>query len=142
MSMATCETCGNDYDKAFNVVMKGETHTFDSFECAIHALAPTAPARSIVAITARRRRVSRSCATASETDWRGGLKHDHPENHRALAVSFQIADMNADWISRSVEYDADSRVGSPEADDLRGRGPVARHPLSAEIAQAYSVAYP
>jgi hypothetical protein len=41
MSMATCETCGNDYDKAFNVVMKGETHTFDSFECAIHALAPT-----------------------------------------------------------------------------------------------------
>lgn len=39
--MATCETSGNDYDKAFQVVMKGETHTFDSFECAIHALAPT-----------------------------------------------------------------------------------------------------
>ena len=39
--MATCETCGNDYDKAFNVVMRGESHTFDSFECAIHALAPT-----------------------------------------------------------------------------------------------------
>jgi hypothetical protein len=39
--MATCETCGNDYDKTFEVVMKGKTHTFDSFECAIHALAPT-----------------------------------------------------------------------------------------------------
>jgi hypothetical protein len=39
--MAVCETCGNDYDKAFDVVMGGETHTFDSFECAIHALAPT-----------------------------------------------------------------------------------------------------
>jgi hypothetical protein len=39
--MARCETCGNDYDKAFDIVMRGgETHTFDSFECAIHALAP------------------------------------------------------------------------------------------------------
>ena len=31
---------GNDYDKAFEVSMMGETHTFDSFECAMHALAP------------------------------------------------------------------------------------------------------
>ena len=38
--MAVCETCGNDYDKTFDVVMRGEQHTFDSFECAIHALAP------------------------------------------------------------------------------------------------------
>jgi hypothetical protein len=38
--MATCETCGNDYDKSFELVMQGKTHTFDSFECAIHALAP------------------------------------------------------------------------------------------------------
>src|SRR5262245_3628381 len=36
-----CETCGNDYDKAFQVTKGGVTHTFDSFECAIHALAPT-----------------------------------------------------------------------------------------------------
>ncbi len=39
--MATCETCGNDYDKTFDVHMSGRTHTFDSFECAIQALAPT-----------------------------------------------------------------------------------------------------
>jgi len=39
--MARCETCGNDYDKAFQVSMNGRTHTFDSFECAIHALTPT-----------------------------------------------------------------------------------------------------
>ncbi len=39
--MARCETCGNDYDRSFDVVMAGKTHTFDSFECAIHALAPT-----------------------------------------------------------------------------------------------------
>ena len=35
-----CETCGNEYDKAFEVVMAGKTHAFDSFECAIQALAP------------------------------------------------------------------------------------------------------
>ena len=35
-----CETCGNDYDKAFQVTMAGKSHTFDSFECAIEALAP------------------------------------------------------------------------------------------------------
>ena len=39
--MATCEVCGNDYDKAFEVIRGGESHTFDSFECAIHALAPS-----------------------------------------------------------------------------------------------------
>ena len=38
--MPKCETCGNDYDKAFQVTMRGETHDFDSFECAIEALAP------------------------------------------------------------------------------------------------------
>jgi hypothetical protein len=40
--MATCEVCGNEYDKAIEVsVAGGERHVFDSFECAIHALAPT-----------------------------------------------------------------------------------------------------
>ena len=38
--MAICETCGNDYDKSFEIVMGGKRHVFDSFECAIHALAP------------------------------------------------------------------------------------------------------
>jgi hypothetical protein len=39
--MAKCDSCGNEYDKAFTVTMAGRTHTFDSFECAIHKLAPT-----------------------------------------------------------------------------------------------------
>jgi Rieske Fe-S protein len=39
--MAVCEMCGNDYDKSFEVVLGSESHTFDSFECAIHAVAPT-----------------------------------------------------------------------------------------------------
>lgn len=38
--MARCELCGNDYDKSFQVTMAGKSHTFDSFECAIHVLAP------------------------------------------------------------------------------------------------------
>lgn len=38
--MPACEVCGNEYDKSFEVSRGGETHTFDSFECAIHALAP------------------------------------------------------------------------------------------------------
>jgi len=39
--MAQCETCGNEYDKTFTLSMAGRSHIFDSFECAIHALAPT-----------------------------------------------------------------------------------------------------
>ena len=38
--MAKCEVCGNDYHLSFEVVMSGQAHTFDSFECAIHRLAP------------------------------------------------------------------------------------------------------
>jgi hypothetical protein len=38
--MSQCEVCGNDYDKSFQVLTEGVSHTFDSFECAIHALAP------------------------------------------------------------------------------------------------------
>jgi hypothetical protein len=38
--MTKCEVCGNTYDKAFEIVAAGATHVFDSFECAIHKLAP------------------------------------------------------------------------------------------------------
>ena len=39
--MAQCETCGNHYEHTFQVVYAGVSHIFDSFECAIHRLAPT-----------------------------------------------------------------------------------------------------
>ena len=39
--MATCDACGNDYDKSFQVVLQGKTYTFDCFESAIHTLAPS-----------------------------------------------------------------------------------------------------
>jgi hypothetical protein len=38
--MAKCEVCGNEYDKSFEIRRGGEQHTFDSFECAIHLMAP------------------------------------------------------------------------------------------------------
>lgn len=38
--MAKCDLCGNEYDKTFTVTRDGETRTFDSFECAISAMAP------------------------------------------------------------------------------------------------------
>jgi hypothetical protein len=42
--MPRCEVCGNTYDKTFTIAdAEGAEHVFDSFECAIHALAPTCP---------------------------------------------------------------------------------------------------
>lgn len=39
--MPTCDTCGNDYDKAFSVTtVTGDQYTFDSIECAAQKLAP------------------------------------------------------------------------------------------------------
>lgn len=38
--MDRCEVCGNEYHLAFQVIAAGRTHTFDSFECAAHKLAP------------------------------------------------------------------------------------------------------
>lgn len=38
--MAKCEVCGNDYDKSFELIAGGVRHVFDSFECAIHKVAP------------------------------------------------------------------------------------------------------
>lgn len=39
--MPVCATCGNDYSSAFTVTLAdGTAHHFDSFECAIHKLAP------------------------------------------------------------------------------------------------------
>ena len=39
--MERCETCGNEYERALQITLDGQSHTFDCFECAIHALAPT-----------------------------------------------------------------------------------------------------
>jgi hypothetical protein len=41
--VAVCEVCGNDDNQSFEVIAAGARplrHTFDSFECAIHRMAP------------------------------------------------------------------------------------------------------
>ena len=39
--MSRCDVCGNDYDKALTITQGDRSGTFDSFECAIHAMAPS-----------------------------------------------------------------------------------------------------
>jgi len=39
--MKTCDVCGNEYARCFEVTLAGQTYTFDSFECAVQRLAPT-----------------------------------------------------------------------------------------------------
>jgi len=38
--MGKCDSCGNEYDKSFQLTTQGKTYTFDSFECAIRTVAP------------------------------------------------------------------------------------------------------
>jgi len=38
--MGICDSCGNEYDKSFDLNIAGKTYTFDSFECAIRTVAP------------------------------------------------------------------------------------------------------
>lgn len=38
--MERCECCGNEYDQPIYVTIANKQHTFDSFECAVHTLAP------------------------------------------------------------------------------------------------------
>ncbi len=36
-----CDVCGNRYDSLLEIRVRGESGTYDCFECAIQALAPT-----------------------------------------------------------------------------------------------------
>ncbi|HSB41736.1 MAG TPA: hypothetical protein VLK28_07875 [Methylomirabilota bacterium] len=38
--MGRCDVCGNDYEKVMVISTPTSTGTFDSFECALHAMAP------------------------------------------------------------------------------------------------------
>lgn len=38
--MPRCESCGNTYDKTFEITVGGTTYVVDSFECAIQLIAP------------------------------------------------------------------------------------------------------
>ena len=38
--MAVCEICHNEPEKPIKITIDGKSHMFDSFQCAIYALAP------------------------------------------------------------------------------------------------------
>lgn len=38
--MKVCSSCGNEYPDGFQIKMSDKEYYFDSFECAIHLLAP------------------------------------------------------------------------------------------------------
>ena len=40
MNMERCEQCGNESSHTFTIDINGSRHLFDSFECAIFAVAP------------------------------------------------------------------------------------------------------
>src|SRR5262249_41495958 len=59
-----CEMCGNEDDKAFQVMMSGASHTFDSFECAIEKLGPRAAPTAAAASSATGSRRAVACSAA------------------------------------------------------------------------------
>jgi len=73
--MAKCDVCGNDYDKAFTVTMADREFTFDSFECAIHALAPACAhcGCKVIGHGVERDGVVFCCASCAEHAGVGGL---------------------------------------------------------------------
>lgn len=74
--MAICEHCGNDYDKSFTISMAGKAHVFDSFECAIHTLAPRCAhcGCSIIGHGVEAARGIFCCAHCAEESGQHGLK--------------------------------------------------------------------
>lgn len=38
--MKKCDSCGNNYDKSFELILNSKNYTFDCFECAINIIAP------------------------------------------------------------------------------------------------------
>jgi hypothetical protein len=64
--IAKCEVCGNEYYLSFEVVTAGVRHTFDSFECVIHKLAPVCDhcGSKIIDTASRRKAPSTAAPTA------------------------------------------------------------------------------
>ena len=100
--MAQCEVCGNDYDKSFEVMMGGRGHTFDSFECAIHALAPRCEHCGCM-LDQLRLKIHDPALIDPQCSLRGAI------NAREIAVAVAVADP------------ADSRIGFEKGQKLVGQ---------------------
>jgi hypothetical protein len=56
--MPVCEVCQNGQPVIFEIVVAGKSHLFDTFECAIHALWPSADAGGRVGFRAEPQRAT------------------------------------------------------------------------------------
>lgn len=87
MKVARCEVCDNEYDKAFQVTLAGEAtgHVFDSFECAIHAVAPRCShcGCSIVGHGVEAQGTIYCCAHCARESGAGGVQDRSPDDSTA-----------------------------------------------------------
>lgn len=85
--MARCEMCGNEYDKAFQVTLDGQTHVFDCFECAIQMLAPTCAhcGCRIIGHGVEAGQAIYCCANCARQDHEDGVRDRAPELDAVLA---------------------------------------------------------
>jgi hypothetical protein len=132
--MARCEVCGNDYALAFQVITAGVTHTFDSFECAIHKLAPICEhcGCKVVGHGVEARGVFYCCAHCAHA--RGAKEIVDNAEHapiQARGPSAASAGQGAERAS-GTRHVADARIGGP-TESWRGSGlaeDVGRHASS------------
>ena len=136
--MPVCDNCGNDYDKAFQIIKDGKTHTSTVSRCAIARLAPVCEHRQVRIIghgmeskklillrdhcAEKRwgRRVARPDMSAWSSSscsycphkrmaWVGSLAHDHGHPTNAVVDTIQV-----DPILLSVSGDLhDASAGQP-----------------------------
>jgi len=87
--MAICATCGQEVTRAFQISTPGDGLLFDSFECAIHRLAPRCPTCgcAILGHGFEGRDTLYCCYACAEE----GLRLDH-EVDVASAASFPASD--------------------------------------------------
>ena len=138
--MAQCDVCGNEYHLSFEVIAEGQKHIFDSFECAIHKLAPEcapiAGARSW-ATGSRRRARSTVAPTAPGIMASRGSSTTYKPVILRLRVLFGIVSGTEVYLLCLMDHDIrgarhDSPVHSPRLSHdhpVPHRRRVARHHL-------------
>ncbi len=134
--MSRCETCGNDYDRAFSLSIDGRTHTFDCFECAIHKLAPSCPhcGCRVIGHGVEGGGAIYCCARAmGRTDLRdgsGGNGHGQPgrrqarKHARTQTIASSGPSIDTSTGTRTATFHVRSVAGGWEVVDSRG------HPVS------------
>lgn len=133
-----CEVCGNDYDKSLTVIKNDEEHTFDSCECAIHALAPVCDhcGCRVVGHAVEKDGAIYCCVHCAKHDGVKGLKdradshHGRQRGHRERAPADEHIDATGretrPGTKQAVRSSRDMDVSHSGADESYEGGNVAR----------------